>query len=105
MGQLASRSTPTTPEASTHSDVPALSPKRISAPVLWRAPNGGQPIPPEQIDKLFLPFKRGEARAGSRGLGLGLYIASQIAQAHDGRIDVRSDANDTCFRFKMPLKG
>ncbi|QCG94408.1 GAF domain-containing sensor histidine kinase [Azospirillum sp. TSA2s] len=67
--------------------------------------NGGQPIPPEQIDKLFLPFKRGEARAGSRGLGLGLYIASQIAQAHDGRIDVRSDANDTCFRFKMPLKG
>ncbi len=66
--------------------------------------NGGRPIPPEQIDKLFLPFKRGEGRTGSQGLGLGLYIALQIAQAHNGRIDVHSDATETCFAFRMPLK-
>lgn len=63
--------------------------------------NGGRPIPPEMIAKLFLPFKRGEDRPGVQGLGLGLYIASQIAQAHGGRIDVCSIGNETCFTFKM----
>ncbi|MBK1839170.1 GAF domain-containing sensor histidine kinase [Azospirillum sp. YIM B02556] len=66
--------------------------------------NAGHPIPPDGVDALFLPFKRGEGTAGSQGLGLGLYIASQIAQAHGGRIDVRSDADETSFTFRMPLK-
>ncbi len=65
--------------------------------------NGGTPIPCELVDKLFLPFKRGEGRSGSQGLGLGLYIASQIAQAHGGRIEVRSSDQETCFTFSMPL--
>ncbi|WP_328518517.1 sensor histidine kinase [Pararhizobium qamdonense] len=66
--------------------------------------NGGRPIPVEQIEKLFLPFKRGDGKAGVQGLGLGLYIASQIAQAHGGRIDVSSDEQETCFTFSMPSK-
>ncbi|CAO3359259.1 GAF domain-containing protein [Azospirillum palustre] len=69
-----------------------------------RVTNAGRPIPPEQVDTLFLPFRRGAERTESRGLGLGLYIASEIAQAHDGRIAVRSDADETCFTFTMPLK-
>lgn len=84
-------------------------PVRISATVVAGeltvcVTNAGRPIPPEQVDTLFLPFRRGEGRTESKGLGLGLYIASQIAQAHDGRIDVRSDADETCFTFTMPLK-
>jgi signal transduction histidine kinase len=63
--------------------------------------NGGQAIPPEQIERLFLPFKRGDGKAGAQGLGLGLYIASEIARAHLGRIDVRSDEQQTCFTFSM----
>ncbi|MBW6425704.1 GAF domain-containing sensor histidine kinase [Rhizobium sp. XQZ8] len=63
--------------------------------------NGGRQIPPESIARLFLPFKRGDDRSGVQGLGLGLYIASQIAQAHNGRIDVRSDEHETCFTFRM----
>ena len=66
--------------------------------------NGGRQIPPESIPKLFLPFKRGDDRSGVQGLGLGLYIASQIAQAHDGRIEVRSDEIETCFTFRMPSR-
>ena len=38
------------------------------------------------MDKLFEPFFRGKARASKQGLGLGLYIASQIAKAHAARI-------------------
>ncbi|WP_311273370.1 MULTISPECIES: GAF domain-containing sensor histidine kinase [unclassified Rhizobium] len=65
--------------------------------------NGGEPIEVSQIDKLFLPFRRGEGKSGTQGLGLGLYIASQIARAHGGRIDVRSDPAETCFTFRMPI--
>lgn len=65
--------------------------------------NGGLPIPPEQIEKLFLPFKRGEAKPGVEGLGLGLYIASQIAVAHGGKIHVTSDDEETRFSFRMTL--
>jgi len=65
--------------------------------------NGGKPIPAEKLDKLFQPFRRGDAASSMQGLGLGLYIAYQIAQAHNGRIDVTSDATETCFILRMPV--
>ena len=37
------------------------------------------------------------------GLGLGLYIASQIAKAHGGELRVHSTAAETRFTFVMPL--
>ena len=65
--------------------------------------NGGEPIPQAALDRLFQPFYRGEVRPSMQGLGLGLYIASQIAEAHGGRIDVRSDTIETKFTFRMPI--
>ena len=65
--------------------------------------NGGDPIPPATMERLFVPFYRGEGPSSSQGLGLGLYIASQIAEAHEGRIDVASDVTETRFTFRMPL--
>jgi signal transduction histidine kinase len=41
--------------------------------------------------------------AEARALGLGLHIASQIAQAHGGRLDVTSTPDETRFVFTMPL--
>ena len=64
--------------------------------------NGGSPIPKAAVERLFQPFYRGEAKSYQRGLGLGLYIASQIAQAHGGRLDVVSDDERTSFTFRMP---
>ncbi|HEX3676569.1 MAG TPA: sensor histidine kinase, partial [Sphingomicrobium sp.] len=65
--------------------------------------NAGEPIPPESMDKLFEPFFRGNARASRQGLGLGLYIASQIAKAHGGTLTASSSPEETRFTFSMPL--
>jgi len=67
--------------------------------------NSSTKIPQEIIDKLFKPFYRGEANADQEGLGLGLYIASQIAIAHGGELSVTSDDQFTCFTFSMNLNG
>ncbi|WP_425075092.1 GAF domain-containing sensor histidine kinase [Sagittula sp. S175] len=68
--------------------------------------NQGMPIPPEVQASLFQPFSRNESKQKSlQGLGLGLYIASQIALAHGGRIDVSSSAETgTTFTLHMPAK-
>ena len=54
---------------------------------------------------LFEPFRRGddERTQRRRGLGLGLYIAVQIAAAHGGAIRVRSTAErGTTFSVRLP---
>jgi len=66
--------------------------------------NGGEPISPEAMGLLFHPFARGKVSREKEGLGLGLYIASEIAKAHDGRLSVTSDARETCFAFHMPVE-
>ena len=66
--------------------------------------NGGTPIPPAVLEKLFEPFFRGQDRV-SQGLGLGLHIASEIARAHGGTLVARSDDVATTFVFTMPLVG
>jgi phosphoserine phosphatase RsbU/P len=64
--------------------------------------NGGDPISPEAIERLFQPFFRGEVRHRQQGLGLGLYIASEIAKAHEGAVSVASSSEETRFTFRMP---
>ena len=65
--------------------------------------NGGKPIPPATRERLFQPFFRGEAQPSQNGLGLGLHIASEIAKAHGGAIEVASTTEETSFTFRMPL--
>jgi hypothetical protein len=65
--------------------------------------NAGVAIPPERAALLFRPFERAEHHHGQQGLGLGLYIASEIARAHDGTLVVTSDEAETRFTFSMPL--
>lgn len=64
--------------------------------------NGGDPIAPAALERLFHPFARGEGHGDSEGLGLGLYIASEIATAHGGELSVASDETETRFAFRLP---
>ena len=65
--------------------------------------NGGEPIPPAAMERLFEPFFRGSIRPSQQGLGLGLYIASEIARAHGGELKATSNSTETRFTFRMPL--
>ncbi|MEY2667611.1 MAG: hypothetical protein RJA59_249, partial [Pseudomonadota bacterium] len=68
--------------------------------------NLGPPIPDDLVAHLFEPFRRGDDERSQRrrGLGLGLYIAVQVAAAHGGTIRVRSDATaGTTFSVRLPL--
>jgi signal transduction histidine kinase len=55
--------------------------------------------PPEIADRLFEPFVTGKPE----GVGLGLAVSQQIAEAHGGRITWRRDADRTCFRVELPM--
>jgi sigma-B regulation protein RsbU (phosphoserine phosphatase) len=65
--------------------------------------NTGEPIAEDVHGRLFQPFFRAGATSGNQGLGLGLYIASEIARSHDGKLELTSDASKTTFVFRMPL--
>jgi sigma-B regulation protein RsbU (phosphoserine phosphatase) len=66
--------------------------------------NDGPPIADAVREKLFEPFFRGGASESQHGLGLGLFIVSQIAKAHGGHMEVRSDESETQFTFIMPRR-
>jgi signal transduction histidine kinase len=57
----------------------------------------------DRLPRLFDPFGGVRPDGGRRdGLGLGLYIAQQIAGAHAGHIDVRSADGRTVFELRVP---
>lgn len=64
--------------------------------------NSGAPIPAETMGRLFEPFTRAEMRASQNGLGLGLFIAQQIAKGHGGLLTAQSDEQTTVFTLRMP---
>jgi signal transduction histidine kinase len=73
--------------------------------VVIRVTNQGTPIPAPLMPLLFEPFTRSEAGQRGEGLGLGLYIASRIATAHNGNLSVTSTAEaGTCFVARFPAQ-
>lgn len=74
--------------------------------VVIEVANRGEPIAAAAMPFIFDAFRRGRTvRSSSRnqGLGLGLFIAQQIARAHGGSISVTSSESDgTTFRVALP---
>lgn len=66
--------------------------------------NAGETIDRETLAHLFEPMRRGTGRAASHdsGLGLGLFIASEITKAHGGVIAADSQGRKTIFSVNLP---
>ncbi|WP_235837883.1 hybrid sensor histidine kinase/response regulator [Chitinasiproducens palmae] len=70
--------------------------------------NGGM-VDPAIRDTLFRPFsglsQNEVARGSDRGLGLGLYIAQELVNAHGGRIELYSSITEgTTFMITLPRR-
>jgi signal transduction histidine kinase len=70
--------------------------------------NGGAPIPPDAVPTIFDPLVRvpppdAQKRRRRGSIGLGLYIAREVAVAHGGDIEVTSsEAAGTVFTVRLP---
>ena len=67
--------------------------------------DNGPGIPMDRIDKVFDPYFTTKHKSSVHsGTGLGLFIAHQNMQDHDGAIEVKSKVNEgTVFILKLPL--
>jgi signal transduction histidine kinase len=65
--------------------------------------NAGAPIPPAALERLFQPFARGDVVPSQQGLGLGLYIAAEVARAHGGTLHI-PDAALTGLTVMCPVR-
>ena len=66
----------------------------------------GPGIPSEQLPRLFTRFGRIDVpgAAGTRGAGLGLYIARELARMHGGDVTVQTQAGvGSVFEVTLPL--
>ena len=71
--------------------------------------NRGPAIERATLARIFDPLMRGEEQRSkddrAENLGLGLYIAREIAKAHNGAIEARSDETETAFSVSLPRAG
>lgn len=71
--------------------------------------NSGEAIPEDVLPFIFNPMGRFSQRTAANhgpteGLGLGLFIASEIVASHGGSIEVSSDTeHGTVFHVRLPL--
>ena len=70
--------------------------------------NEGPTIPPEVLQVIFDPMLQAEparpAAGGTKQLGLGLFIAREIARGHGGSIEARSSGSRTTFTIRVPVE-
>lgn len=66
--------------------------------------NPAEPIPDDRLATLFDPFKAASLgnQRNRTGMGLGLYIAGQVARAHGGSIDYRYAEGRVAFVVRLP---
>jgi signal transduction histidine kinase len=76
--------------------------------VRFEVKNNGIAIEQQTLDQIFDPLRRGpnqENQYDADGnLGLGLYIAREVAKAHGGNIEARSDDAKTVFAVRLPRR-
>lgn len=64
----------------------------------------GRGIPPEDIERLFLPSYTSTGTAGEKGTGLGLLLCKDLVERQGGRLWVESEpGKGSTFSFSLPL--
>jgi signal transduction histidine kinase len=64
----------------------------------------GPGIPPGERERVLRRFERGSSGQGSRGAGLGLYVASRILDAHGGTLLLTAPEEGTGTRVVLELR-
>jgi signal transduction histidine kinase len=81
----------------------AVTAKADAGGLLLVVADEGPGIPEEKREVLFDAFSRiEETAAGQEGVGLGLYLVSQLVSAMDGEIDLSSSSKGTTFTIRIP---
>lgn len=82
-----------------------LTAERVLDRVEIRVVDTGRGISRHELDRIFVPFYRGQHTGRfPDGMGLGLTIARQLAEAHGGQLHVASDVGKgSCFTLSLPL--
>lgn len=83
----------------------SISAERKGTSVVIVFKNHGQTIPPDQLSGIFEKFSRlDEARlSDTGGVGLGLSIAKEIVELHDGEIIAQSSNETVTFTITLPV--
>ncbi|MCP4310604.1 MAG: GHKL domain-containing protein [Bacteroidetes bacterium] len=75
--------------------------KRILDHVSVEVSDNGEGIPPEILEKIFVPFYTTK----KEGSGIGLSLSRQIIRNHGGQISVESDPGEgSTFKVSLPVK-
>jgi len=78
--------------------------ERRSGDLLVSVANSGDPIPADDLDRVFERFYRVEKSRdrGRGGAGIGLAIVKQLVEAAGGRVGAESGGGQTRFWFSLP---
>jgi len=74
--------------------------------VRFEVKNSGIAIEQQTLDRIFKPLRRGPDQEhtydADGNLGPELYITREVAKAHGGDVQVRSDGAETVFTVRLP---
>ncbi|MBI2820719.1 MAG: response regulator [Acidobacteria bacterium] len=90
----------------THGGVISICTRALQCEAEIGVTDTGIGIPPELLEDIFSPFRRGTlSDASQSGLGLGLAIARYLVESHGGRIWAESPGpgQGSTFVFRLPL--
>lgn len=66
--------------------------------------DGGPGVPEAERERIFTAYARADRRWKAQSLGLGLYIVSEIVQAHHGVVRLESQPGRTRFIVVLPIE-
>jgi signal transduction histidine kinase len=83
----------------------AVSARAAAGGIFLEVADDGPGIPAEKRDQLFEAFSRiQETAAGREGVGLGLFVVSQLVAVMKGRLDLASSSKGTTFTIYVPCE-